>query len=159
MKVKHMPAHVAILKSKLRVCELERENNELRSIVHDLKESLKESTRLLQKQKPSRPSISADKRMMIAGKARFKCQNPWGDCHLYRLPPYDGSIDECGYELDHITPHSQCYQTIGQLQLLCPQCHAKKTRLDRIRSQEEEQQVGVASSPLPPDQEDECDYN
>lgn len=129
---------VALLTEKLRVSELKRENDQLRQALSDLKESLKESTRLLQKQRPSRITLSADKRMMIAGKARFKCSNPHQDCHLFKIPPYDGSLDDSGYELDHVIPHHLCYQTVNQLQVLCPQCHAKKTRIDRINSQEEE---------------------
>ena len=124
---------------KLRVSELSQENSVLKETVRELNESLKESTRLLLKQtpRPNRPAISADQRMLIAGKARFKCSNPYSDCHLYRLPPYDGSFNESGYELDHITPFSECYLTVGQLQPLCPQCHAKKTRIWRASQNEE----------------------
>ena len=72
--------------------------------------------------------------MLIAGKHRFKCANPYGDCHLYRLPPYDGSFDQSGYELDQIVEWSECYQTVEQLQ---PLCHAKKTRIWRASIQDD----------------------
>lgn len=122
-----------VLQLKLRVSELTRENDQLRTALNDLQESLKESTRLLLKQtpKPARPTISADQRMILVGRARFKCANPYNKCHLYKLPPYDGSFDESGYELDHITPFAQCLRTHGMLQPLCPQCHALKTRHQR----------------------------
>ena len=126
------------LKLKLRVAELTQENALLQQALTELNESLRESTRLLLKQKPNRPAISADQRMLIAGRHRFKCANPHGDCHLYRLPPYDGSFNESGYELDHVTPFSECYLTVGRLQPLCPQCHAKKTRLWRAAQGGEE---------------------
>ena len=131
---------VSLVTLKLRVSELTRENTILKQTITELNESLKESTRLLLKQtpRPTRPAISADQRMLIAGRARFKCANPFNDCHLYRLPPYDGSFNESGYELDHITPFSECYLTVGQLQPLCPQCHAKKTRIWRASQNEEE---------------------
>ena len=90
------------LKLKLRVAELTQENALLQQALTELNKSLRESTRLLLKQKPNRPAISADQRMLIAGRHRFKCANPHGDCHLYRLPPYDGSFNESGYELDHV---------------------------------------------------------
>lgn len=126
------------LKLQLRNNELQHENDLLRQTIAELNESLKESTRLLLKQRPSRPHISADQRMLIAGRARFKCANPYGDCHLYRLPPYDGSFNESGYELDHIDPWASSCRTVGQLQPLCPQCHAKKTRVWRASQAEEE---------------------
>ena len=129
-----------LLEAKLRISELGRENDALRQAVHDLNESLKESTRLMLKTmpRPNRPTLSADQRMMIAGRARFKCANPFDDCHLYKLPPYDGSFTEAGYEIDHVVPFHQSYRSTGQnvLQVLCHQCHAKKTRLDRIAAQE-----------------------
>ena len=128
---------IELVNLKLRVSELLQENTLLRQTITDLNESLKESTRLLLKQRPTRPHVSADQRMLIAGRARFKCANPYGDCHLYRLPPYDGSFSEAGYELDHVTPFSECYLTVGQLQPLCPQCHAKKTRLWRASQNDE----------------------
>ena len=128
------------LKLKLRVGELTQENALLQQALSELNESLRESTRLLLKQnpRPNRPAISADQRMLIAGRHRFKCTNPHGDCHLYRLPPYDGSFNESGYELDHIEAWSESFRTIGQLQPLCPQCHAKKTRIWRAAQMNEE---------------------
>ena len=128
------------LKLKLRVAELTQENALLQQALTELNESLRESTRLLLKQtpRPNRPAISADQRMLIAGRHRFKCANPHGDCHLYRLPPYDGSFNESGYELDHVVPFSESCLTVHQLQPLCPQCHAKKTRIWRAAQSEEE---------------------
>ena len=122
---------------KLRLNEMAQENATLRQVIADLQESLKESTRLLQKTtpRPNRPAISGDQRMLIAGQHRFKCANPYGDCHLYRLPPFDGSFDQSGYELDHTAEWSQCYQTVGNLKPLCPQCHARKTRIWRASVQ------------------------
>ena len=118
---------------KLRVSELTNENSLLHQALAELNESLRESTRLLLKQtpRPTRSAVSADQRMLIAGRHRFKCVNPHNDCHLYRLPPYDGSFNESGYELDHVVPFSECCLTVNQLQPLCPQCHSKKTRLWR----------------------------
>ena len=122
------------LKLKLRVAELTQENALLQHALTELNDSLRESTRLLLKQtpRPNRPAISADQRMLIAGRHRFKCTNPHGDCHLYRLPPYDGSFNESGYELDHIEAWSESFRTIGQLQPLCPQCRTQIVL--RIRS-------------------------
>ena len=48
------------------------------------------------------------------------------------------SFNESGYELDHVVPFSESCLTVNQLQPLCPQCHAKKTRIWRASQSEEE---------------------
>ena len=121
-----------IMRLKLKNNELKNENALMQTTIIELRESLKEQTKLLLKSKPNRPTFTADQRLSIAGKQRFKCANPFSDCHLYKLPPFDGSFDQCGYELDHIIPHAVCYQSVHQMQALCPQCHARKTREDRM---------------------------
>ena len=125
----------------VKLLELELENTGLREelrvtneVVHANNESLKESTRLLLRMKPTRPTISADRRMIVAGEQYFRCAGDRARCPQWKL--HEGSFDASGYEIDHIVEYSKCYRGVGQLQALCPACHALKTRLSRAKEME-----------------------
>ena len=119
---------VEILKLKLRNSELQRENDTLHGTIREQNNLLTEANRLLMEQtstKPSRPHYSASERTIIAGKQRYKCCDPFGDCPLGRIPPYDRSFNESGFHLDHVTPF--CEAPVGPLRATCVMCHAKKS--------------------------------
>ena len=66
-------------------------------------EAIKELTRLLNKSRPhQRPTISAERKLYIAGLARFRCADPLNSCPLKKLG--DGAFTEHGFEIDHVTP-------------------------------------------------------
>ena len=121
---------------EVRLLELELENvrlcEQLRvmsEVVHANNESFKESTRLLLKMKPARPTISADRKMIVAGEQLFRCAGDRIRCPQWKL--HGGSFDASGYEIDHIIEFSKCYRGAGQLQALCPACHAcQGTQID-----------------------------
>ena len=118
---------VDILKLKLRNSELQRENDTLRSTIREQNTLLAEANKLLMEQtpKPSRPHISAADRAIVAGRQRYKCCNPFQDCPLGRLPPFDCSFDESGFQLDHIIPF--CDNPVGLMRATCVMCHSKRT--------------------------------
>ena len=124
--------------------ELELDVYKLREEVRTLKEvnamqtdALRELTRLLLKSKPhQRPTISAERKLFIAGKAHFKCCNPYGSCPLYKL--HDGSFDEHGFEIDHEIPFAKSFRSAGNCRALCPYCHALVSRFQRLQEIEEE---------------------
>ncbi len=72
----------------------------------------------------------------IAGKQLYKCANKPEKsqkgledykCILWQL--YEGSFDECGYEIDHISEFSLHQDDdINNLQALCVSCHRVKTK-------------------------------
>ena len=100
-------------------------------------DALRELTRLLLKSKPhQRPTISAERKLFIAGKAHFKCCNPYGSCPLYKL--HDGSFDEHGFEIDHEIPFAKSFRSAGNCRALCPYCHALVSRFQRLQEIEEE---------------------
>lgn len=50
-------------------------------------------------------------------------------CHLWKDPDHNGKFDQVGYQIDHIIDHYiSGNNSIDNLQLLCPQCHALKTK-------------------------------
>ncbi len=99
-------------------------------------EALKESSALLLKSRPPRPHISAEKKLLIAGEQRFRCAGDHERCPCWILN--QGSFDESGFEIDHSPAwRDACRSDRLSLQALCHSCHALKTRLERIRDQEE----------------------
>ena len=92
------------------------ENAELRSIHARDMEALKESSTLLLKSKPSRPHISAEKKLLIAGEQRFRCAGDRTRCPCWN----EGSFDESGFEIDHSPAWCDAYRSDrAVLQALC----------------------------------------
>lgn len=112
-----------------RVAELER-------VVLEMEEALKESTRLLQRCRPPRPTIPHERKLLTAQAQGWKCKNLTGQCPLYRLG--DGHFDASLFECDHAVPYSQSYRN-DRLNLcaLCPYCHSIKSRDERLALLEE----------------------
>ena len=99
-------------------------------------DSLRESTKLLQRLRPPRPAIPQDKRLQIAADQKWKCADPFGDCILYQIS--DGTFDSNSlFEIDHVEPHHLSFRTVNNLVATCVTCHQKKTRQERLQELEE----------------------
>lgn len=81
-------------------------------------------------------NVSDSTKKLVAGKQRYKCANKPGN-NLKGLDGYncvlwnksDGSFDQAGYEIDHITELSiSNNNSIENLQALCVSCHRVKTK-------------------------------
>ena len=129
-----MSSPAALELEVLRLREEVRTLNEIRCMQSD---ALKELTRILLKSKPHpRPTLSSERKLYIAGKARFKCANPYGNCPLHKL--HDGAFDEHGFEIDHEIPWCKSFRTAGNARPLCPYCHALVSRFQRLKEIEED---------------------
>ena len=116
--------------------KLKQENAELKAIHARDMEALKESSALLSKSKPPRPHMSSEKKLLIAGQQHFRCAGDPKRCPCWLLN--NGSFDDSGFEVDHSPPWREAYRSDrAVLQALCHSCHALKTRLERIRDQDE----------------------
>ena len=75
-----------------------------------------------------RKKISYNLGLKIAKKQDFKCNKIFGyDCLLWKYN--DGQFDEAGYQIDHIDEFCLTGNNdISNLQALCPNCHAVKTK-------------------------------
>ena len=108
----------------------------LESVLKQQCESLRESTKLLQRLRPPRPAIPNDKRLQVAADQKWKCADPFGDCVLYQIS--DGTFDSNSlFEIDHVEPHHLSFRTAHNLAATCVTCHQKKTRLERLQELEE----------------------
>ena len=124
------------LQLQLEIVKLQEELRKLREVNAMQTEALVESNKLLQKQKPGRIAMSSDKKIYLAGLQHFKCAGDQQYCPLYRLG--DGSFDSAGWECDHTERWSISYRNAGNLAALCPMCHNRKTREERINAGEDE---------------------
>jgi hypothetical protein len=110
---------------------------ELEQAVRELNEALRESTRLLNKFRPQRPTIAHERKMLTGARQGWTCANPFGTCLLYKLG--DGTFDESGlFEVDHVERYSKSYRNDRfNLQALCPYCHSAKSRKERLEDLED----------------------
>ena len=104
----------------------------LEQVIRQQSDALKESTRLLLKSRPPRPSIPHDKKLICAAEQGWKCADPFGDCIMWKLS--DGSFSAAGglFECDHVEPWNATFRTTGNIQALCCACHHAKTRRERL---------------------------
>ena len=124
------------MRLQLEIADLYDELRKLRDVNAMQTEALVESNKLLQKQKPSRIAMSSDKKIYLAGLQHFKCAGDKSYCPLYKLG--DGSFDSAGWECDHTERWSIAYRNVNNLTCLCPMCHNRKTREERILAGEDE---------------------
>ena len=104
-------------------------------------EAIKELTRMLHKSKPHpRPTLSAEKKLYVAGLARFRCADPLNNCPLKKIG--DGSFTEHGFEIDHVVPFAKSWHHSGNLRALCPYCHALVSRWQRMQDVEDQAEDG-----------------
>lgn len=83
-------------------------------------------------------TLSENIKKIVAGRQKFRCANKPGSklrglngcfCPMYQIPGNAGSFNESGYDIDHIIEkHDHGSNHIDNLQALCPNCHAYKTR-------------------------------
>ena len=100
-------------------------------------EAIKELTRMLNRSKPHpRPTLSAEKKLYIAGLARFRCADPLNNCPLKQIG--DGTFTEHGFEIDHVVPFAKSWHHSGNLRCLCPYCHALVSRWQRMQDTEDQ---------------------
>ena len=121
---------IELLRTKERVRALE-------EVLEQQSEALKESSRLLCKSRPPRPSIPHDKKLMIASQQRWKCADPFGECIMYKLG--DGTFSTAGglFECDHIDPYHLSYcSTRLNLRCVCITCHNLLCRRQRLSALE-----------------------
>lgn len=73
-------------------------------------------------------SISIKVKNNILNRQNYKCATIKNyNCLLWQFK--DGEFDEAGYEIDHIDEYSITHDNnIDNLQALCPNCHAVKTK-------------------------------
>ena len=124
---------IELLRTKARVRDLE-------SVVKQQSEALRESTKLLLKSRPARPSIPHDRKLMIAAEQGWRCAGDPDECVMHQLS--DGLFTTAGglFECDHIEPWHLSFRSAGQLQCLCAACHNSKTRRERVLALEQEQE-------------------
>ena len=123
-------------------CRLEMQVKALEEVIQDQSDALRESTKLLQRTRPSRPSIPTERRLKIAADQRWRCADPYGECVLFKLS--DGTFDSASlFEIDHVQSWHTSFRSVGAgaLQALCVTCHNRKTRLERLAELEQTPEV------------------
>ena len=132
-----------IMEAEIERLKLEKRVRELEDAVTMLSASLRETSKLLVKAtpRPARPPIPMERRLQVAASQNWKCQSPYNDCILYIVG--DGTFQpNMLFEVDHIEPWSQCFRNDRDaLQALCVTCHAEKTRRERLKLLDEQQQA------------------
>ena len=129
---------------ELEKCRLETRVRELEEVIKDQSDALRESTKLLQRTRPTRPAIPHERKLKVAADQRWRCADPYGECMLFKCS--DGTFDAASlFEIDHVEPWHTSFRSVGvgALQALCVTCHNRKTREDRLG--ELETRVEVAS--------------
>ena len=117
-----------LLRAKLEVSELRHRVNELDAVIVQLQNELKESNRLLLRQRlPSRERVTSLQRQQIAARQRWQCVGGV-DCPLKVINPPGLFTWEALYEIDHVVPWSQSGRHLGNLRALCAHCHSRATR-------------------------------
>jgi hypothetical protein len=118
---------IALLRVKLEASELRHEVRELRSVVAQYQRELRESNRLLLKQRlPPRPHTNSTEKQLIAASQQWRCAGG-GECPLKKLTP-GGVFDQSLYIIDHSSPWSASGRHVGNRRALCVWCDSVKTR-------------------------------
>ena len=122
-----MGDEVALLRAKLDASELRHEVQELRGVIAQYQRELKESNKLLLKQRlPPRPYTNSTEKQLIAAGQGWRCAGG-GDCPLLKLTP-GGVFDQSLYIIDHTAPYSASGRHEGNRRALCVWCDSVKTR-------------------------------
>ena len=121
---------IELLRARERVRDLE-------YIVQQQSEALKESSKLLARTRPPRPTIPHDRKLSVAADQGWKCLDPFGDCPMWRLA--DGTFSVAGgmFECDHVQPYCTSFSSTRlNLAALCIFCHQQKCRKERLAALE-----------------------
>ena len=132
-RAKAESGEVELLTAKLEASNLRLEvqglQNQLRqqqSVISQYQEELKESHRLLLKQRlPRRPYTSSTERQLIAASQGWRCAG-FEDCPLRKLN--DGLFDKSLFIVEHLSPWSASGRHVGNRAAWCHWCSAVKTR-------------------------------
>lgn len=120
---------IALLRAKLEASELRHEVQELRSVIAQYQRELRESNRLLLKQRlPPRPHTNSTEKQLIAASQSWRCAGG-EDCPLTKLTP-GGVFDQSLYIIDHSCPWSASGRHVGNRRALCVWCDSVKTRCE-----------------------------
>ena len=118
---------VELLQAKLEASELRHEVQELRRVIGQYQQELRESNKLLLKQRlPPRPFTNSTEKQLIAANQGWKCGSGADDCPLKVLT--GGLFDQSLYVIDHSTPFSASGKHWNNRRALCVWCDAVKTR-------------------------------
>ena len=128
---------IKLLRSENRVRTLE-------DVVRQQSDALKETSKLLQRFRPQRPTIHHDRKLATASDQGWKCLDPYGECPQWKLSNGMFSVAGGLFEADHVEPYSVSFRTSGNIQCLCVVCHNIKCRKERLQALEENETRDVA---------------
>lgn len=118
---------VELLQAKLEASELRHEVQELRRVIAQYQQELRECSKLLLKQRlPPRPFTNSTEKQLIAASQGWKCASGDPNCPLLVLT--GGYFDHSLYIVDHTTPWSASAKHYNNRRALCVWCDAIKTR-------------------------------
>ena len=119
---------VELLQAKLEASELRHEVTELRRVIAQYQQELRESSKLLLKggRVPPRPFTNSTEKQLIAAGQGWKCGSGDPNCPLLVLT--GGVFDQSLYIIDHTTPWSASGKHCNNRRALCVWCDAVKVR-------------------------------
>ena len=116
-----------LLQAKLELSELRHEVKELRRVIGQYQQELRESNKLLLKQRlPPRPFTNSTEKQLIAASQGWKCASGDPNCPLLVLT--GGYFDRSLYIIDHTTPWAASGKHWNNRRATCVWCDAVKTR-------------------------------
>ena len=117
-KVSKESEQVELLQAKLEASELRHEVQELRRVIAQYQQELRETNRLLLKQRlPPRPFTNATEKQLIAASQGWKCTSGDPNCPLLVLT--GGYFDQSLYIIDHTTPWAASGKHWNNRRALC----------------------------------------
>ena len=126
--VELLSAKLEASEAKLEVQQLRTEVERLQSVVAKYQEELRESHRLLLKQRlPRRPFTSSTERMLIAAGQGWICAG-YDDCPLRMLNSPPGRFDKSLWVIEHLEPWAATGRHLNNRAAWCHWCASVKTR-------------------------------
>jgi hypothetical protein len=118
---------VELLQAKLEVSELRHQLQELKRVIGQYQQELRECSKLLLKQRlPPRPFTNSTEKQLIAAAQGWKCSSGDPKCPLLVLT--GGYFDQSLYIIDHTTPWAASGKHWNNRRAICVWCDAVKTR-------------------------------
>jgi hypothetical protein len=119
--------------AKLEAEQLRNEVRQLQTVISQYETELKESRRLLLRQRlPRRPFCSSTERQLIAASQGWKCAG-FDECPLKVIN--GGLFDSSLFIIEHVQPWSRSGRHTGNIVAYCPWCASKKTRAEVAQRQ------------------------
>lgn len=123
-----LSAKLEASEAKMEVQQLRTELGRLQSVVAKYQEELRESHRLLLKQRlPRRPFTSSTERMLIAAGQGWICAG-YDDCPLRMLNSPPGRFDKSLWVIEHLEPWAATGRHLNNRAAWCHWCASVKTR-------------------------------